>query len=138
MKLQTNEEVLRYINEELGNFEGYVQFSHRPIEKNKDIFYDGKVPQVENEEGFIYEAHLANDKQSISIRQINNGWFVSATDIAIVQKEDIQGYTSDIENFRRIKMAQIWVKEADELCEGMQVKKLKKVVFAGFEKGDSK
>jgi CRISPR type III-associated protein (TIGR04423 family) len=30
-------------------------------------------------------------------------------------------------------MAQIWREEPDELCEGMSVKKLQKVVFAGFE-----
>jgi len=140
MKLQTNEEVLKYINEELNGYEGYLQFSHRPIDKDKDIFYDGKVPQVENEEGFIYEAHFANDEQSISIRQINDAWVIAVTDLKEIDiaDEDMQSYVSDIENFRRIKMAQIWVKEADELCEGMQVKKLKKVVFAGFEKGDIK
>ena len=138
MKLQTNEEVLKYINEELAGFEGYVQFSHRPIDKDKDIFYEGKVPQVENEEGFIYEAHFANNKQSISIRQINDAWVVSVADIATVPEGDIKSYASDVEGLYRIKMAQIWVEEADELCEGMPVKSLKKVVFAGFEKGDSK
>ena len=135
MKLQTNEEVLQYINEKLGDYEGYVQFSHRPIEQDKDIFYDGKVPKIDNEDGFVYEAHFANEKQSIVIRQINEGWFVSLTDIVAVPKEDMQSYASDIEGLSRIKMAQIWVEEADELCEDMQVKKLKKVVFAGFEKG---
>jgi len=140
MKLQTSEEVLKYINEKLAGFEGYVQFSHRPIDKDKDIFYDGKVPQVENEEGFIYEAHFANDEQSIAIKQINDTWIIALTDLkeTDMTDEDIQSYVSDIENFRRIKMAQIWVEEADSLCEGMSVKSLKKVVFAGFEKGDSK
>jgi len=138
MKLQTNEDVLRYINEELKDFEGYVQLSHRPIDKDKDIFYDGKTPQVKNEEGFIYEAHFANNKQSISIRQINDAWVVSVVDIATVPEDDIKSYASDVEGLYRIKMAQIWVEEADELCEGMHVKSLKKVVFAGFEKGDAK
>ena len=27
-----------------------------------------------------------------------------------------------------------WAEEKDELCEGMKVKKLKKVIFAGFER----
>ena len=35
-------------------------------------------------------------------------------------------------------MAQIWATQSDALCEGMEVKKLSKVVFAGFEKGESK
>jgi CRISPR type III-associated protein (TIGR04423 family) len=29
-------------------------------------------------------------------------------------------------------MAQIWKSEADEFCDGMEVMKLQKVVFAGF------
>jgi CRISPR type III-associated protein (TIGR04423 family) len=37
----------------------------------------------------------------------------------------------------KVKMAQVWEKEADALCEGMDVMKLKKVVFAGFEKGEA-
>lgn len=139
MKLQTNEEVLKYINEELNGYEGYLQFSHRPIDKDKDIFYDGKVPKVENEEGFVYEAHFANEEQSISIRQINDTWLVSTTVFQNIFEEnvekDIQKYITYIENFDyKVKMAQIWVDEADELCENMIVKKLKKVVFAGFEK----
>jgi len=36
----------------------------------------------------------------------------------------------------KIRMAQIWEPEPDELCEGMSVMKLKKVVFAGFEKDE--
>jgi CRISPR type III-associated protein (TIGR04423 family) len=35
-------------------------------------------------------------------------------------------------------MAQIWEEENDPLCENMPVMKLKKVVFAGFRKGDDK
>jgi len=34
-------------------------------------------------------------------------------------------------------MAQIWEPENDKLCENMPVMKLKKVVFAGFTKGDN-
>lgn len=37
----------------------------------------------------------------------------------------------------KVRMAQIWEEREDNLCEGMKVKKLKKVVFIGFE-GDSK
>ena len=32
-------------------------------------------------------------------------------------------------------MAQIWEEVEDKECENMKVKKLKKVVFAGFENG---
>jgi len=131
---EQKEELVKNIND-LKGYEGYVQFSDRPIDKNKDIFVD-KNPKIEDEDGFIYEAHFCNGSLSISIKQINDKWLVSETDISNVDEKDIQFYKSDIENWNyNIKMAQIWKEEADELCEGMQVKKLKKVVFIGFENG---
>jgi len=130
----TKETILDEINK-LQGYEGYVQFSHRPIDKEKDIFYDNKVVHVEDEEGFIYEAHFSNGSESVSIRQINGDFYLSKQDI---KNADIQTYISDIKEFNyKVKMAQIWETEEDELCENMPVKKLKKVVFAGFEKGVS-
>ena len=38
---KTKEEIIEYING-LDGYEGYVQFSDRPIDKDKDIFCDGK------------------------------------------------------------------------------------------------
>lgn len=127
------QKILEYINS-LRGYEGYVQFSHRPISKDQDIFFDGKNIKVEDESGFIYEAHFCNNKESIQIRQINDSWLVSKIDILNVSGEDTQTYISDIEKFPyKVKMAQIWKDETDELCENMKAKKLKKVVFAGFE-----
>ena len=56
---------------------------------------------------------------------------------------EVKNKETDIEiyhaiNGLKVKMAQIWVAEEDELCDGMKVNKLKKVVFAGFAKGDDK
>lgn len=129
-------EVIEYING-LKGYRGYVQFSHRPL-KQKDIFEESD-PQIDIEKkGFIYEAHFCNAKQSIMIRQINNEWLVSTTDIS--KAKEIEFYvlekTKHLENIKSnwIKMAQIWEEKPDELCEGMGVMKLQKVVFAGFEK----
>jgi len=133
---KNKEEIIEYINT-LKNYQGYVQFSHRPINKEKDIFITTD-PKVKNEEGFIYEAHFCNAKESISIKQINDSWLVSETNTSNIPDEDKQTYMSDIEKFPNIIMAQIWKEEKDELCEGMKVKKLKAVVFAGFKKGDLK
>ena len=131
--METKTEVINYINS-LDTYEGYVQFSHRPIDKNKDIFYEGKSLKVEDEAGFIYEAHFCNGINSIQIRQVNDSWLVSETDISNVNAADTQSYISDIESFPyKVKMVQIWEIEEDELCDNMEVKKLKKVVFAGFE-----
>ena len=127
-------EVKEFINR-LKDYDGYVQFSHRPIDKNKDIFLE-KDPKVEDEKGFIYEAHFCNGSKSISIKQINGNWLVSETDILDIDKKDIQTYKSDIQDWNHnIKMAQVWEEVEDDLCEGMKVKKLKKVVFVGFENG---
>ena len=129
------DKVIPYLNK-LKGFRGYVQFSHRPIDKDKDIFID-KDPDIKEESGFIYEAYFSNGETSVTIRQVNDDWLVDdEVDISDIKEEDIQTYLTKIEGFDyRVKMAQIWEDEADELCEGMAVKKLKKVVFAGFEKG---
>jgi len=132
---KTRTEIINYIND-LKYYEGYVQFSHRPIDKTKDIFVDTD-PKVEDESGFIYEAHFYNAKKSISIKQINDSWLVDETDISKIADNDIKIYLTDIKEFYKIKMAQIWKEESDEFCENMKVKKLKKVVFIGFEKGES-
>jgi hypothetical protein len=65
--MKTKEEVIKFIND-LDGYQGYVQFSYRPIDKDKDIFID-KNPKVENEAGFVYEAHFYNGKNSITIKQ---------------------------------------------------------------------
>ena len=137
---KTREEVITYINA-LQGYQGYVQFSHRPIDKTKDIFYDGKKVEVHNEDGFIYEAHFCNDIKSISIRQLNDSWMIATTDIQNIKfsKDDTQTYLTDIKDFNyKVKMAQIWEAKKDNLCADMEVMKLQKVVFLGFEKVESK
>ena len=125
------QELERYINS-LKAYEGYVQFSNRPIE---DIWTQKSDISIDTKKDFVYEAHFCNDLESISIKQINGSWLVSTTDISSVSDEDTQINHALKQN---VKMAQIWQEVVDELCEGMLVKKIKKVVFAGFEKGDSK
>lgn len=133
MLVTSKKEIIDYINT-LKDYEGYVQFSHRAINKEDDIFYEGKNVKVDDEEGFIYEAHFCNAKESISIKQINATWLVSKTNIENISEGDIQKYVSEIEDFNYdVKMAQIWSEVEDAQCEGMKVKKLQKVVFAGFE-----
>ncbi|MFA7083893.1 MAG: TIGR04423 family type III CRISPR-associated protein [Arcobacteraceae bacterium] len=136
---KTEAETVDFINN-LQGYEGYVQFSHRPIDKNRDIFYEGKKVEVADESGFIYEAHFCNENESISIKQVNDCWLISKTDILNIEKNDTQEYLSDIEDFNyKIKMAQIWEEKEDLLCENMRVKKVSKVIFVGFVKqGEAK
>jgi CRISPR type III-associated protein (TIGR04423 family) len=129
-------EIKNYV-ESLEGYQGYIQYSNRAISKGKDIFV-GTNPKVEYEDGFIYEAHFCNGSKSVTIKQVNDNWLVSETDISQVSKDDIQTYKSDIQDWDYdIKMAQIWQSEPDALCKSMNVKKLNKVVFAGFEKGEA-
>lgn len=132
------EDIVKIINEDYRDYEGYVQFSHRPIEREKDIFHNGKKVEIKAESGFIYEAHFCNGSESVVIRQINDSWLISITKLSEIQDvtKDIQTYQA-IDGFE-VKMAQIWESENDPLCENMPVLKLKKVVFAGFAKGDDK
>jgi hypothetical protein len=104
--MKTKKEIIEYTNT-LKGFEGYVQFSHRLIDKNCNIFVSTDS-KVKDESGFIYEADFCNVKESISIKQINNSFLIDKTDISNIP-------------------------QSDEFCEGMSVKKLKKVAFAGFE-----
>jgi len=137
--------VIDYING-LEGYRGYVQFSHRPLE-HKDVFEDND-PTVQDEEGFVYEAHFSNGKESIMIRQQNANWVVSTIDISDIDEKDMEYFalekTSYLEKIDSnwVKMAQIWEEKEDVLCDNMKVMKLQKVVFAGFsveaKKGESK
>jgi len=120
------DEVTKLING-LDGYDGYVQFSNRPIEGK----WSGKID--EQEEGFVYEAHFSNGSESLAIRQVNDVWLLSRTDISNLPKEDKVSYVS---KFGKVIMAQVWEDEKDVYCEGMYVKQLKKVVFAGFVGGE--
>jgi len=117
----------------LEGYEGYIQFSDTKI-RNCDIFKKGEniALKIQPTEGFVYEAHFCNDTESIAIKQINGDWLVSTTPLS-----EVKNIETDIEIYHaigglKVKMAQIWEEEDDELCDNMPVLKLKKVVFAGF------
>jgi CRISPR type III-associated protein (TIGR04423 family) len=138
--LESNNKVVEYINK-LEGYRGYVQFSHRPLEQ-KDIFED-KDPDIAEIKSFVYEAHFCNGNESIMIRQQNAEWVISKTDISTVVKENKEFYAlekttllTDVKS-NWVKMAQIWESKEDALCDEMNVMKLQKVVFAGFERGES-
>lgn len=93
--------------------------------------------------GFVYEAHFCNGVESIAIKQINDTWLVSQTDISqqLKAKKQDKEYP-DVQTYHtihghKVNMAQIWEEVDDEFCENMKVLKLQKVVFAGFTKGDN-
>lgn len=124
----TQQGIIDFINT-LKSYQGYVQMSDRRI---TDIWAEHSDINLVVKSGFVYEAHFCNGTESIAIKQINSDWLVSKTDISNVVESDKQTYHAI--NGLKVKMAQIWEPEVDPLCENMKVLKLKKVVFAGFEK----
>ena len=130
MKKNRNE-IIEYINN-LDNYQGYIQFSNRKIDTEKDIFIKNS-PKIVDEDGFIYEAYFCNTIKSIAIKAINGYWLVSETDIPKdIDKNDISEYIA-IDN-HKVQMIQIWENIEDKFCENMKVKKLSKVIFTGFLK----
>lgn len=117
----------------LKGYEGYVQFSNRKIEK-QDVFKDRDIDIVtpKEQDAFLYEAHFFSktEAKSISVHYINGRWYYDETEIP-KEEEDIQCYQS---NHGIVKIAQIWEAKEDENCNNFEVKKLVKVVFAGFKK----
>lgn len=134
------EDIVKTINEKYRDYEGYVQFSHRPIDVDKDVFQNGKKVEIADESGFVYEAHFCNGTESVAVKQINERWLVSTTPLREIKNKEIDIQTYHAINGLSVKMAQIWEEENDPLCENMPVLKLKKAVFTGFEttKGESK
>lgn len=128
-----SKEILIEDIKKLQGYEGYIQFSDTEI-RDCDIFQKNDViaTKLQATSGFVYEAHFWSEaeKKSIAIKQINSDWLVD--EVENVPLSDTQVYFA--KNNFKVKMAQIWEEEKDEHCEGMPVLKLKKVVFAGFEK----
>lgn len=127
---KTQSEIIDYINT-LKGYQGYIQYSDRPI---KDIWTNYSNIVCVPEKGFVYEAHFFNGTDAIAIRQINERWSVDET--KNVPLTDTKIYIA--KDNLKVKMAQIWKEENDLLCENMPVMKLKKVLFAGFVKGEQK
>lgn len=127
-KKYTQQGIIDYINN-LKGYQGYIQYSNRAIENIWTSYAD---ISCDPKNGFVYEAHFFNGADSIAIRQVNGDWLVAITDISNASDDDKQTYHAI--NGLKVKMAQVWIDEPDENCCGMMVKKLKKVVFAGFEK----
>lgn len=123
-------QISEYINT-LKGYQGYIQMSDCPIADIWETYSDISFTPTS---GFVYEAHFFNGKDSIAIKQINDSWLVDESkNIPLTETNTYKAI-----NGLKVKMAQIWEEESDPLCENMKVLKLKKVLFAGFSKGETK
>lgn len=155
---KNKDEILKYVNENLKDYEGYIQLMGKKIDKEQ-LFLAGERTPGLGKDDLIYEAHFfnANSKKSVSIRQINDGWFVDETELGGVnldpkENPDVKEFHSKFKlefsaKFKdiKIKMVQIWKEEKDEFCkvlrddkirESLLVSRLQKIVFAGFVKDE--
>lgn len=144
---KNRDEILKYVNENLKGYEGYIQLMGEKIDE-KHLFLVGERTPGLGKDELIYEAHFFDEKskKSVSIRQINDAWFVDETELnkVALEESDIKTFYPKFGNFK-IKMAQIWQDEKDEFCEvpqdngtleGLPVLKFQKIVFAGFVKDE--
>ena len=127
---KNKQQIIDYINS-LDGYQGYIQYSDRRIE---NIWETNSKISCDPQDGFVYEAHFYNGTDSIAIRQINGDWFVDEVKNVPLDNTEIYQAINEL----KVRMAQIWEEEEDKYCEGMKVKKLKKVVFAGFVKGEKR
>lgn len=67
-------EILKYVNENLKGYEGYIQLMGKKIDKEQ-LFLEGERDPSLGENELIYEAHFfsKSENKSVSIRQVNDG-----------------------------------------------------------------
>lgn len=143
MILKSKKEVIEYINSNLQNYDGFVQFSNRKFDTSKDLFIDRSL-KISDESGFISEAYFYNEatKISISIKMLDGKWLVCETNLDGVLDDDIEIYASNIlGSSLYIKMAQIYKFEGEfakdmqgNILDEFSSPILDRVVFAGFSK----
>ena len=145
MILKSKKEVIEYINSNLQNYDGFVQFSNRKFDTSKDLFID-KSLKISDESGFISEGYFYNEatKTSVSIKMLDGKWLVCETNLDAVLDDDIEIYASNISNLDSplyIKMAQIYKFEGgfakdmqSNVLDAFKTPILDRVVFAGFSK----
>lgn len=89
---------------------------------------------------FIIEGLLYNEEKNISIHITHSGQY-QIVNYQLNTWED--GVAEIVEksflphrlnhNITNLKFKQLWIREKDELCEGMEVKQLKAIAFCGFK-----
>jgi CRISPR type III-associated protein (TIGR04423 family) len=138
--LKTKDELKEWYENLTKKYEGYIQMSDSKIE-SKHLFKTAqtlpKWEDIHNEINYIVEMALyqPDTKNSILVRQQNNGWLVIEKELS--GKEEIDTYFTLTENTPKMKIAQIWEEEPNEFCLNLKVLEPKYLLFAGFEGGKS-
>lgn len=116
-----------------GNYEGYYWKS----DCENPIIIDSNFNYIETQNNsFIIEGMLWDNDQNISIMIMHTGQYhISQYNIKELPDTFDKYYIAHkIEGVKKLKFKQIWLPEPDPLCDGMDVLKLKAIVFTGFKK----
>lgn len=127
MKLNSLTEIPHY------KYEGYLWLSDKTEPKvlKDEEFNSNEIKQ----NPFIIEGLLWAKKERVSIHIRHTGRYlihkyeVNTPD----SSKDVKQYLAHkIEGIEKLKFKQLWEPEKDPLCEGMEVLKMKALVFTGF------
>ncbi len=133
--IKTFEELKKFYNKLDDKYEGYIQMSDSRI--NNIFIQPNKLPkwkELHNDINYILEMALyePKSKKSILIRQINDKW-------SVIEKYLNENDLQNSDDFFTIKynikarIVQIWQKEEDDFCLGLETLIPKTLFFAGFE-----
>lgn len=119
------------------NYQGYVWLSdqEKPFILPGDTFDFSTVK--ENENPFIIEALLYAKDENISVSVKHTGkHHIHEIDLKDLPKgaelREIQYLPHRLDRVEKLNFKQLWFPEPDESCEGMEVLKMKALIFTGF------
>lgn len=140
--MKTTIELKEFYKNLKGEFEGYIQMSNRKL----DYIFSTKqsLPsweELHKDKEFIFESCFFDGDRSIMIRQIDGSFVVidvKTSDFENITYESFVAKSNEKNIKLKVKIAQIWEEEKDELCKENKVLKPTLQLFSGFEKGENK
>lgn len=94
-------------------------------------YLEGGVINPFVQEGWLYSR---SEGVSYSLRQMDGALRICRFEVPPCDGEDELSYLSNRMGERWLRFRQVWEEVSDPLCCGMGVKRLKKLVFVGFDK----
>jgi len=119
-------------------YQGWLWYSDQPKPEVIDDEFELTLDETKNP--FIIEGQLWDGSRSVSIRFVDgkylfNEFTVEGNDNGNERYDAAMEYIPHcLDGVNAVFMRQRWVKEKDELCEGMDVWKPAGNIFVGFKK----
>lgn len=119
---------------EKSNYEGYIWRSDSSEPQMIDGEFELEAADAENPfivEGMLYDASRA---LSVMIRYVDGHYLVSRHEVTEDEAKRSVIFIGKRMQGRNLRMAQLWVDEADDSCLGMTAQRPGAMVFVGFDK----